>query len=107
MGKLEDQLVDDLGLADGARERRDSGVWRHPRDETPRVELTQGRFAATTGQDRNVVDVGVFDHRGEGSLDVAGGELAAEVTLPDFTESSGVVGRVSHRRDQGCGVKIS
>ena len=82
MGEGEDDLVNQLILAEGAGDKLDGGVRRHRRDEVFLIKPAQGFMAVTAGHHRNVVDVGVLHHRGDRRRDIASRKLIADVLVP-------------------------
>jgi len=83
VGEFDDHLVDQLIDADSPRYRGHLHVGRHARDEMGRVKLAQLGVATATGQHRNMIDIGVCDHRRERLIGVFGVELMADVLFPE------------------------
>jgi len=83
VGEGEDHFVDDLVVADGARDWGDLGVGRHGGDEVFRVKTAKSFDAGASGEDGDVVNVSVGDHGGEGSFGVAGGEFIRDMLFPE------------------------
>ena len=83
VGESEDQLLDQLIAADGARQRGHRQIGRHFRDEMRGVELVQLGLPGAAGQHRDVVNVGVVDHRGDRFVRVVGLELVPHVLFPE------------------------
>src|SRR5437667_10223943 len=77
------QFIDELVLADGARDGRQCRVGRHVRDKTLRIEFAQRGFPESSGQHGYVIDIRVVDHGGQSGLGVARHEFMARVFLPE------------------------
>jgi hypothetical protein len=69
-------------LPDGSRDRDHLHVRGHSRDEMRRVEFSQLGFATAAGQHRNMIDVGVLDHRGERVFGATGLKFMPDVIFP-------------------------
>src|SRR5690349_7890926 len=67
-----DHLVDKLVAPDGSGDRDHLHVGGHSWDEMRCAELSQLGFFTAARQHRNMIDVGVLDHRGERVLGAAG-----------------------------------
>jgi hypothetical protein len=87
VGEADDHLVDQLIAADGPRDRGHFHVGRHSRDEMGRVKLAQLGVTTAAGQHRNMIDIGVRDHRRERLIGVFGVEFVADVLFPERTRS--------------------
>jgi len=75
-------LVDELILADGARDGSKRGVRRHAGNEIAGIEAAQRGFAVAASHRRNVVDVGILGHGGERRFRVARREFVRRVFFP-------------------------
>ena len=86
VGEGENQLVDQLGLADRARHQRDVGVFRPMADEPGLIEAPHRVRPVTAGHHRDVGDVRGSAHGGHGRLDVARLELGCDVGVEHLAE---------------------
>ena len=92
MRESEPDLIDDLILADDAVDRCLDEIVGPGWDEDVAVECTEGGFAGTSGVDRDVVDAGIFNHGGEGGLDVFAQNSPARCSRQRISSSWGVIG---------------
>ncbi|HJW35344.1 MAG TPA: nuclear transport factor 2 family protein, partial [Actinomycetes bacterium] len=60
--ELKNHFVDDTLDSNRARHRGHLRVWRHLRNEPPRIKLMELIVANPAGEHRHVVDVCIFDH---------------------------------------------
>ena len=79
----EDELVDDLVLADRSRDRCDRDVLRPLADEVVAVELAHAVEADAARHDGNVVDVRILGHRRHRRVEVHVDELRRDVVVED------------------------
>ena len=86
VSELEDHLIDQPIVADGARDRSELRVRRHLRNEVLRVEVPQRIPPDTSRHHRHVVDVGILHHCAEGRFRVVRRELASDVFLPEIVQ---------------------
>jgi hypothetical protein len=85
--KPDHHLIDKLIDVDRAGNRRHFHVGRHLWDEVRRVELPQLRLTRPAGQDRDMIDIRILDHRFERVVGAAGREFMADRFLPKPLQS--------------------
>ena len=86
VGEGDDQLVDQLALANRARDQRDLGVFRPMADEPGLVEAAHRVRPVAAGHDRHVGDMRGFAHGGHGRLDIARLELGCGMGVEHLAE---------------------
>ena len=91
MSEADDQLIDEAGLADRARERCDHGVGRPFADEPGLVELAHAVEAMAAGHGRDVGEVRRAAHGRHGCLDVARLKLGEGVGVEYLAEGFALV----------------
>ena len=104
MGEADDELVDDAVHVHGAGDGHDLGVDGPAADERVAVEAGDLVAPEAAGQDGNVRDVRLVDHRRHRGVEVALDELGADVFVEDITEVGRHVeddkSRVESRRER-------
>ena len=71
-------------MAGRTRHRSHTCVWGHLWNEALRIKLPQLIVADPPGQHRNVIDVGIFDHRCQRVLSIACRKLTLDVLIPEI-----------------------
>jgi hypothetical protein len=82
MREANDELIDDLTVADGAADRRQAKVGRIALDEVVFVEALEFVMPDATGHGRDVVHIGCRDHRPHRCIDIPRLELVAAMRFP-------------------------
>src|SRR5262245_20939383 len=86
--EADDQLIDDLALSYGSRDRHDFDVRRQLWQEVCRIEVSYAVAPSGADHQWDQVDVGVLRHRRHGLIRVLRGELGAHVLVPHGRQRS-------------------